>query len=131
MKFSRSILAFCLFGSSLAFVVQHQSTRSVTPSLAFSSRQDEESDTAPNGGGNGGETSGLSNKPNAAGDRTDQGDSRSGNNKNVWDTLETVTIQGGSLKTWSFSNYNNIKRRVDERTGFDASRPSSDVEKDD
>jgi hypothetical protein len=26
--------------------------------------------------------------------------------KGVWDTLAPVTVQGGSLKTWSFSNYN-------------------------
>jgi len=109
MKFSRSIPALYLVGSSSAFVVQPLSTRSTSPWL---SSREEEFDSAPGGENSGASKESIS-RTNAPGDMTAQGgeqrDSR-GSKKGIWNTSETVTIQGGSLKTWSFSNYNNKSR---------------------
>ena len=101
MKFSSSLFSFCIFNASIlgssAFVVQPPKTNS-QPLYSSPYGQVAAPGTLPTTSAPG---------PNVAGGSLSASGSPGGDSrlaKSIWDTLSPVKVQGGSLKTWSFSS---------------------------
>lgn len=106
MNFSTNLLSLCIFNASVlgssAFIVQPPKPSTVSQPL-FSSPYGQASavpgtQSFPTTSAPGPNISGGS----LSASNSFSGDSRLG--KSIWDTLSPVKVQGGSLKTWSFSS---------------------------
>jgi hypothetical protein len=100
MKFYGSILALFVLQGATAFVVQGPQSLKVSPAFANVGSFEGQQTTNVNGGMAGAGTAGGISKASSS---NPYGAKKTVVGGDIWDTASPITVQGGSLRTWSFA----------------------------